>query len=201
MEPATTWRIPVMALLLLQCNDKDPTVTTTTGFVTEGPAETDPGPAPTTGGEGCGDGAVAPGEICDGQPGCDADCLGPPVCTPFHNIGCMPGKTCEVVDGVAACIDPGVPEAEGKECGVLYDQYPDDTGYYYDTDTEGYEEVLHCAGGLVCWQYGCDFAGPNGCCVRPCVIGGEPCPDPLEECESLAFPAPLNYLGVCFVPT
>lgn len=42
----------------------------------------------------CGDGVVQQGELCDGQEGCDAGCLGPIECTPLFNFGCADGFRC-----------------------------------------------------------------------------------------------------------
>lgn len=189
------WKIPVVAVLLLQCSpDKDPTLTTTGLIMTGGPSdETEAtGSEPTEGsGERCGDGVVSPGEICDGQDGCDADCQGPPVCTPYMNYGCEGSDVCLLIAGVASC-QPFTPDLAqlGEVCGDDY--------YAYDTDTDG-DATIYCEQGLVCDPYGCE-TGPNGCCVRPCVIGGDPCPGTLEECGTLGLPAPLNYIGTCYVP-
>lgn len=131
---------------------------------------------------GCGDGVVDPDEICDGQPGCDADCLGPAQCSPLTGAGCKDGEMCLFTAGSdPKCTASAALPQLGEPC---------------DANTN---EV--CAEGLVCAPP--EFAPdcpPQGCCIAFCNFQGDmACPGD-GGCTpnfGLVTTPGLDYLGLC----
>lgn len=158
MEPGTGWRIPVVALLLVQCNDKDPSQTSTSGVLTEGSGDPT-GTSPTEGETGSGE---------TGSGGQHAPCE--------RYLLCLAATTPEVLPNAQAgfgesgtCWQGTPAEAaqcvEGCRAGLAqtHAQYPDEPACLpcaFDDE---------CAAGQLC--------GVAGECVTRCVDGE---PDPCE---------------------
>jgi hypothetical protein len=141
----------------------------------------------------CGDGIVDAMEICDSQPGCDADCQGPSECNPFTNYGCFSPMQCIVELQVIMGSPRGV-----SNCSQFMGWTPE------GDDCSSADGIL-CAQGLDCAKPSqlpaC--AEPDGCCTRLCDLGlAEPCPAgtacvPYGGWFDLELVPELSYLGIC----
>lgn len=135
----------------------------------------------------CGDGIVDAMDVCDGQPGCDEDCMGPARCNPLANFGCPAyGCTIQHEDGVntAQCQGYTVAE-EGAPCG----------------QANRCKLKLGCASPEL--LPACDPKGLDGCCARLCQRGepaqcdeGEVCV-PFMDGAGVPLAAELEYVGFC----
>ncbi|PCC73630.1 hypothetical protein SAMN02745121_07379 [Nannocystis exedens] len=142
----------------------------------------------------CGDGKVGPGEVCDGQSGCDDDCLGPLECNPLNDFGCASPLRCSIVDsgiGSTTCVEEDFPPGSvvdvGERCG-----YINASTYYY------------CGFGRLClsalqFDLPCDVE----CCVAFCDVNSpQSCPEgytcvSYEDATGEDVSNPLSYLGLC----
>jgi hypothetical protein len=143
----------------------------------------------------CGDGIVQAEEMCDGQEGCDDDCLGGPECNPLTDLGCQFPDRCHLTYGfedalIGECADYGNNETGyGTGCGE-------------DPDTFDY---IICSAGLECVpvanaNFQC--AGFSGCCTPFCDLGAPSCPDnfkctPYANVMQQTVEPALTFLGVC----
>jgi hypothetical protein len=135
-------------------------------------------------GQGCGNGVIDPDEVCDGNEGCDADCLGPAECSPWTLAGCDAEEVCLAIPaaGDVSCepSDAGLPTL-GESC-----------------DSEAYEL---CAEGLICVPGFFGNCLSSGCCVAFCNFDGDKvCPGDLyckyTDAGGVGTPG-LGYLGYC----
>lgn len=135
----------------------------------------------------CGNGLVEDGELCDGQDGCSADCLGGAPCSPLTDVDCPEGEHCYVLEnaGEVQC-NPFLFEirGDGEVCGLDgIEVYECEPGLACIT-----KEALagDCSGEKCCTAY-CDLNAPMPC--KPGYI----CDDFFE----VQAPSALSYLGFC----
>lgn len=133
---------------------------------------------------GCGDGKIGADEVCDGNPGCDADCLGPAECSPYTLAGCKAGEVCLYKPGSdpsCASGDAGLPELD-EACDPNVNE--------------------QCAEGLICAPSNLSPTCPtSGCCVALCDrTSGEGCAGDHSCTPNLGGVSPpgLDYIGFCF---
>lgn len=127
----------------------------------------------------CGNGKVDGHEICDGDPGCDADCQGPAVCSPITQAGCTGDDACLVLpfeNNVACMSDGDLPGPDfGDPC------------------------VEVCAAGSVC-NAANQCEGFN-CCIPLCDLHQPAtCPEGTACTDfgvSLVKAQGLDYVGAC----
>lgn len=143
----------------------------------------------------CSDGVVDAKEVCDGQPGCDADCLGPSECNLFSNHGCTLSLRCSLapVDGAgdksAVCTSSSdFPRlSTGESCG-------DDVYAVCDLG-------LGCASAKLLPS--CEPGLGNGCCTSLCVLSDTSACSPSQKCvpyedtDGFGLAPELSYLGLC----
>lgn len=139
----------------------------------------------------CGNGLVDADEECDGGEGCDDTCnLVNYMCNPYNQVGCVETQTCDLTraasldDQNTGCFQQGLAE-RGDPCA------------YNSLDPN-----LQCGDGWSCvgsaYVPGCE--GLVECCTELCIIGGEPCSDPEQQCLSWkepTMPPGLEELGLC----
>jgi hypothetical protein len=151
-------------------------------------ADTAPESSSTTSTAACGNGIVETDEMCDGTPGCAADCsFTSYACNPLNGAGCISPQRCGLVDFVAetfACMRPG-PAGVGGACAG--DPVND----------------AECDAELTCLFHPQTVLCDSGnCCVRYCDVteGVSGCAD-FEQCAPF-FPDPmfegLEHLGFCY---
>ncbi|PCC72804.1 hypothetical protein SAMN02745121_01922 [Nannocystis exedens] len=146
----------------------------------------------------CSDGVVDAEEVCDSQPGYDADCLGPSECNPFSNFGCSESNTCAIqpmytFDEITLARCLSYPEwffaLEGDPC---QDFGPDPTVC---------DLGLGCASPALLPD--CDPGMGKGCCTPLCTLDdpqqcsvNEKCV-PYQDASGYILAPELTYLGMC----
>jgi hypothetical protein len=137
----------------------------------------------------CGNGLVDAKDICDSQPMCDADCLGPQPCNPISNFGCEAGEVCYLESAgdplrmEARCLAPPSVVPVDSPCSAAY-----------------------CAAGLGCARTHDICDDPFGCCAQYCDLAAEnPCPDgrtcvTYDIQTSIPVAPELEFVGFCLPP-
>lgn len=148
----------------------------------------------------CSDGIVDAEEICDSQPGCDADCLGPSECNPISGYGCTESKTCAIhpeydweEQTLARCLIQGDWNfrSEGEAC------------QYYTGSGTG----IVCGPGFGCASPtllpACEPEEGKGCCTPLCILddpqqcsGNKKCV-PYQDASGYTLAPELSHLGMC----
>lgn len=143
----------------------------------------------------CGDGKVGMGEVCDGQTGCDDDCLGPLECNPINDSGCASPMRCSLSGGPSlwstTCIEPDFPPGSVVDVGETCGYIGNGTTYYCGFGRD-------CLSAL---QF--DLPCDTQCCVAYCEVNSpQSCPEgytcvPYEDATGENVSNPLSYLGLC----
>lgn len=138
----------------------------------------------------CGDGVLDDDEVCDGQPGCDPDCLGPATCNLFSGVGCT-DEACLLL----------------PKDGQTLDAQCDGDGELNISKVCGLSAAAElCRSGFVCTHptllASCVADSGDGCCLRLCdmathdCLKGETCV-PYKPPSGYLLTPELGYLGVC----
>lgn len=139
----------------------------------------------------CSNGIIDPGEICDSQPNCAADCKGPQECNPISGYGCSGFEACYLISKSpfllgSFCLDTMDWAALGRQCG------PD--------ISNGCDPGLGCAPKEL--DPNCAATGDDGCCQALCDLGAPECEIglicvPYQDVFGFMIPPELEFVGIC----
>lgn len=144
----------------------------------------------------CSNGVVDKDEVCDSQPGCDADCLGPSECNPLSNFGCSESEIC-VIEPIF-----GWDESTLSRCLFHNDYFFGSKGKPCADD---HKQL--CGLGLGCANPAllpaCEPENGYSCCTPLCILDdpqqcaiSEKCV-PYQDIGGYELAPELGYLGFC----
>lgn len=144
----------------------------------------------------CGNSIVEEGEVCDGQPLCHPNCLGPAECSPATGAPCSETKTCDFYyyhDNIyhADCISPpATPIQAGEDCSKGSIDFRCGPGLI----CMGAENLISCKSTYCCAAY-CDMTMFDTC------PAGSVCKFYQDAASGTTYvDEGLDYVGICVAP-